>query len=134
METQIFMLENAMEDRLVQSTLKEASRAMSDLQKLAGIETPVEDFAQQLSESLAADASETALDSEEEDDLLEELQSLIDENSNVEMSSGLSKENADVLALPVALTSPLPSTGQLTSSTSDTTSDSVRNLLKAVLG
>jgi hypothetical protein len=146
METQIFMLENAMEDRLVQATLEEASQAMSNLQKLTGVDTPVQDFAQQLSESLAVDTSEIALDSEEEDDLLEELQGLMTSsdgvtNEGTKTTSVLSEEDAGVLALPPALTSPLPAgtaapdaSDAIEEESSSKTSDSVRNLFKAVLG
>jgi hypothetical protein len=144
METQIFMLENAMEDRQVQETLAEASQAMSDIQKLVGQEVPVEDFAQELAASLAMDSSQIAasaltMDPDEEEDLLEELQELISPpgrvaSSTQPSSSPLSEEVAGMLALPPDLTSLPEIPGGTKEAEPSTTADSIRNVLKAVLG
>ena len=141
METQIFYLENAMEDRLVQQTLAEASQAMADLRKTVGVDTPVEDFAQDLATSLAIDTPMTVVDPEDEEDLLEELQELMSsgetQKSNTKTTS-VSDEEASVLSLPPALTS-LPDISKDTTATTSKTSSptangAVQNLLKAVMG
>lgn len=153
METQIFMLENAMEDRQVQQTLAEASQAMASLRKhTVGDSSSAEDFAEDLAASLAADNNGIAhLDDEDEEELLEELQQWISSPEGVgekgsredSLTDTLTDEEAGMLALPPTLSASLPSVpansqasagSKKEENTSTSTSSSIRNLMKAVLG
>ena len=150
METQIFMLDNAMEDRQVQQTLAEASQAMASLRKhTVGDSSSAEDFAEDLAASLAADNNGIAhLDDEDEEELLEELQQWISSPEHCEKGSRedsladtvTDEEEAGMLALPPTLSASLPSvpTGQASVDSKEeettSTSSSIRNLMKAVLG
>jgi len=145
METQMFMLENAMEDRQVQTTLSEASQAIASLQQIAKTDESLENFADDMADALTSDKNIPALDQDEEEELLEELNEWItslevdNETSKSDHTSTLADDNMGVLALPPGLSTPLPSITNEDPVSSgkeplQTQSSSTKGLMKAVLG
>jgi len=122
METQIFMLENAMEDRQVEEMLQEAAQAMKTLNENAGV--PAIDLS-----DAAANITLDLFGEEDEEELLEELRKWISPPAEGEVQT---KEGDDVsiLSLP---TIPASVSSASTPSKKEETS-STRKLLKAVLG
>ncbi len=123
METQMFMLENAMEDRQVQKALADAVQAMHVLQQSAGVnETSMTDLT-----DLTTALPLFLIDQEENDEeLLEELQEWITPREN-KVTTVDNDDLLSTLSMPT-----VPASSIADNSTSDSTS--FRNLLKAVLG
>mmetsp|Transcript_11061 Transcript_11061/g.22666 ORF Transcript_11061/g.22666 Transcript_11061/m.22666 type:complete len:525 (-) Transcript_11061:172-1746(-) len=145
METQIFMLENAMEDRQVQTTLNEASQAMASLQQSAKTDESLENFAGDLTDALTSDNTMPVLGQEEEEELLDELNEWISSpeadntTGNPNATSALTDDDMGVLSLPPGLSTPLPTItnkepANMEGGSSQTESSSARDLMKAVLG
>ena len=137
METQIFMLENAMEDRQVQKTLEEASYAMANLKQDLATDATLDTFAEDLATSLSN--GNVMLDEQEDEELLEELEEWVSIPDGSSVPVDLSEEESGILALPPTL-SPIglpdvPNEDSIENSAENVAAtDSVRDLLKAVLG
>ena len=121
METQMFMLENAMEDRQVHKALEEASQAMKSLQQNAG--------ASETSSVDLTDLAATLLDSEDDDEeLMEELQGWISpEGAKKRQAMNTEDDGVSILSMPNVPTS-------TAAQTSDNETSGMGRLLKAVLG
>lgn len=124
METQMFMLENAMEDRQVQKALTEAAQAMKGLQQSVGIdETSTTDLA-----DLTAALPVMTFDHQDNDDeLLEELQEWI-APSEKETGRTAKEEDMSLITMPA-----VPNTSIEANNEASSTS-SIDKLLKAILG
>lgn len=123
METQMFMLENAMEDRQVQKALTEAAQAMKGLQESVGIdETSMTDLAD-LTSTLPVMSIEHQ-DNDEE--LLEELQEWITPTEK-EVGGIKKEEDLSHITMPAV---PNTSIG----SNKEASNTSIDRLLKAILG
>ena len=135
METQMFMLETALEDQHVQKAMKEASQVMKELQQTVGMSASELDLT-----DITASLQLPDGDLMEEEDLLEELEEWLSPQeasksriSNQFKSSAINDDLADddvsILSLPT-----VPDE-ELTARPVDRKgSSSVQKLLKAVLG
>lgn len=131
METQMFLLQNAMEDRQVVKAMEEANQAMENLKESTGIEdlshldevlTSTVSVPQSIPEQIVV---------EDDQDLLDELQDwLLDlpgnENQQTSKITQVNHDEISILSLPQ-----VPSTSQLQTATRK--SSPVKKLLKAVL-
>lgn len=129
METQMFMLENAMEDRQVHKALEEASHAMKSLQQSLG---DSEAMSFDLTDLTATLPPSMLVDQEEDDEeLLEELQGWI---SPEQAKDRATKEDDQVSIL--SMPNVPDSAGGFSSTSSETadTDSTVEKLIRAVLG
>lgn len=130
METQMFLLQNAMEDRQVVKAMEEANQAMENLKESTGIEdlshldevlTSTVSVPQSIPEQIVV---------EDDQDLLDELQDWLDlpgnENQQTSKITQVSNDEISILSLPQ-----VPPTSQLQPATRK--SSRVKKLLKAVL-
>ena len=117
METQIFMLENAMEDRQVEQMLQEAAQAMKTVNERAGV-----DPAMDLSDVAAASLSLNLFGEEEDEEgLLQELHEWVSPPEKVQTKEG---DDVSILSLPT-----IPASVSSTPSKEEEPS-SIRNMLK----
>jgi hypothetical protein len=139
LETQIFQIENAMEDRQVYEALQAASKAMEGLHKTVGVdaETLQEDLTSLATVSAGSSVVDVDVDEEE---LLKELEQWTTPQKKKRLE--VEEDDISILSLPK-----VPSTREASYSStgepmeqrqqedvSSAPSSSVRNLLKAVLG
>ena len=118
METQMFMLENAMEDRYVKKALNEAASAISGLQQSIGDPNAEIIDLTQMNLSLP---SADELDYETDEELMEELQDWVSPEEKRRKEADKDSDRLSILSLP-SVPDSLPSTG------------STREILRAVLG
>lgn len=117
METQMFMLENAMEDRLVKRALDEAASAISGLQQAVGDPNATTIDLTTMNISLPIDNID-----ETDEELMEELEDWVTPEGKRRRSKQDVEDNLSILSLPsVPSATPLPG-------------GSVQQILKAVLG
>jgi hypothetical protein len=118
METQLFMLENAMEDRHVKKALNEAASAISGLQQSIGDpNAEIIDLTQMNISFPSADE----MDYETDEDLMEELQDWVSPEERRKKAAAKDSDGLSILSLP-SVPDSLPSAG------------STREILRAVLG
>jgi hypothetical protein len=131
METQMFMLENAMEDRQVHKALEEAAHAMKSLQTGVGdseaVSVDLMDLAATLPNSMLADQDE------DDEELLEELQGWISPGLMKKIEASKEDDEVSILSMPNVPTS-VAGISSLTTEASDSDPSTVEKLLKAVLG
>eukprot|EP00934_Nitzschia_sp_Nitz4_P001319 Nitzschia sp. Nitz4//scaffold7_size249615//28732//30351//NITZ4_001142-RA/size249615-processed-gene-0.174-mRNA-1//-1//CDS//3329558337//1319//frame0 len=133
METQLFMLENAMEDRQVQKALEDASQAMRGLQEDVAEGVDLTDLTTSIPENVLVDVVDN------DDELLDELQELLEPGSQQgeKASHGDALEDdISLLSLPNVPVAPELSRESSNAETPQTNeeSPSMGKLLKAVLG
>lgn len=130
METQMFMIENAMEDRQVQKALEDASQAMKGLQQSVG---DSEGTVMDLTNLSASLPSSSALLGEQDDDdeLLEELEAWLTPGQKKTLQHD--DDDVSILSMPNVPTS-LNAANSLAADSSKAESSTLDKLLKAVLG
>lgn len=133
METQMFMLENAMESRQVQRALEDASTAMKGLQQSVGTDVDLSD----LSSSMPINLLEENL--EDDDELLAELQEWLEPEkakNSKNAQSIVPDDDISILSLPTVPPSTTLDNDISSSEAVPQTNEgsTIGNLLKAVLG
>ena len=129
METQVFMLENALEDRQIQDALKSASEAMQGIQATVGVDAAELQNILEGSINPVAQASAVEIDFDEEE-LALELEQWATPQKKPASETPLDDDEISILSLPkVSPAKPL-----LTKNSSSSKEKPRRNLLRAVLG
>lgn len=129
METQMFMLENAMEDQQVQKALNEASHAMKGLQDSVGdTEASTMDLT-----NMAESLSPTAVTTDEDDEeLMEELQGWLEPGQKRAQED---TEEVSILSMPNVPAASLSDRAAIAADSSvEDDSSTIGSLMKAVLG